>query len=102
MARRAAALVSRLLWPLLVTCCWCTTAQELPANGLNGYSLHPPYFNLAEGTKITATATCGLDDAGRSIQDLYCKLVGGPMSGEPSQTIQVSGRGSVRARGTLS
>uniref|UniRef100_A0A8C8DVN0 Laminin, alpha 5 n=1 Tax=Oryzias sinensis TaxID=183150 RepID=A0A8C8DVN0_9TELE len=88
MAHRAAALVSRLLWPLLVTCCWCTTAQELPANGLNGYSLHPPYFNLAEGTKITATATCGLDDAGRSIQDLYCKLVGGPMSGEPSQTIQ--------------
>uniref|UniRef100_A0A3P9LMT4 Laminin, alpha 5 n=1 Tax=Oryzias latipes TaxID=8090 RepID=A0A3P9LMT4_ORYLA len=63
-------------------------SRRLPANGLNGYSLHPPYFNLAEGTKITATATCGLDDAGRSIQDLYCKLVGGPMSGEPSQTIQ--------------
>ncbi|XP_024119648.2 laminin subunit alpha-5 isoform X2 [Oryzias melastigma] len=86
MARGAAAL-SRLLWPLLVTC-GCISAQELPANGLNGYSLHPPYFNLAEGTKITATATCGLDDAGRSIQDLYCKLVGGPVSGDPSQTIQ--------------
>uniref|UniRef100_A0A3B3DZS8 Laminin, alpha 5 n=1 Tax=Oryzias melastigma TaxID=30732 RepID=A0A3B3DZS8_ORYME len=81
------AALSRLLWPLLVTC-GCISAQELPANGLNGYSLHPPYFNLAEGTKITATATCGLDDAGRSIQDLYCKLVGGPVSGDPSQTIQ--------------
>ncbi|RVE71200.1 hypothetical protein OJAV_G00072220, partial [Oryzias javanicus] len=79
--------LSRLLWPLLVTC-GCVAAQELPANGLNGYSLHPPYFNLAEGTKITATATCGLDDGGRSVQDLYCKLVGGPVSGDPSQTIQ--------------
>ncbi|KAK5624087.1 hypothetical protein CRENBAI_015003 [Crenichthys baileyi] len=69
--------------------CWClAAAQELPANGLNGYSLHPPYFNLAEGTKITATATCGEDETGRSLQDLYCKLVGGPVSGDPSQTIQ--------------
>lgn len=71
--------------------CWClAAAQEVPANGLNGYSLHPPYFNLAEGTKITATATCGEDEGGRSLQDLYCKLVGGPVSGDPSQTIQVS------------
>uniref|UniRef100_A0AAZ3R377 Laminin subunit alpha-5 n=1 Tax=Oncorhynchus tshawytscha TaxID=74940 RepID=A0AAZ3R377_ONCTS len=65
--------------------------QELPTNGVNGYSLHPPYFNLAEGTKITATATCGEGDNGRSIHDLYCKLVGGPVSGDPShqsQTIQ--------------
>ena len=77
-----------LLWPLLVT---LVSAQELPTNGVNGYSLHPPYFNLAEGTKITATATCGEDDTGRSLQDLYCKLVGGPVSGDPSQTIQVSG-----------
>ncbi|MEQ2199698.1 Laminin subunit alpha-5 [Xenoophorus captivus] len=73
----------------LVLSCWClAAAQELPANGLNGYSLHPPYFNLAEGTKITATATCGEDESGRSLQDLYCKLVGGPVSGDPSQTIQ--------------
>lgn len=83
--------LSELLWPLLVTCCWrLSSAQELPTNGVNGYSLHPPYFNLAEGTKITATATCGEDDTGRSVQDLYCKLVGGPVSGDPSQTIQVS------------
>uniref|UniRef100_A0A8C2F1I2 Laminin, alpha 5 n=1 Tax=Cyprinus carpio TaxID=7962 RepID=A0A8C2F1I2_CYPCA len=64
------------------------TAQELPINGVNGYSLHPPYFNLAEGTKITATATCGVDESQQPIQDLYCKLVGGPVSGDPSQTIQ--------------
>uniref|UniRef100_A0A671KQZ1 Laminin subunit alpha-5 n=1 Tax=Sinocyclocheilus anshuiensis TaxID=1608454 RepID=A0A671KQZ1_9TELE len=63
-------------------------AQELPTNGVNGFSLHPPYFNLAEGTKITATATCGVDENGQPIQDLYCKLVGGPVSGDPSQTIQ--------------
>lgn len=65
------------------------TAQELPINGVNGFSLHPPYFNLAEGTKITATATCGVDENELPIQDLYCKLVGGPVSGDPSQTIQV-------------
>lgn len=33
--------------------------------------LTPPYFNLATGKKITATATCG--DEG---PELYCKLVG--------------------------
>ncbi|TDH10088.1 hypothetical protein EPR50_G00071330 [Perca flavescens] len=84
-ARRTQTRIALLLWPLLVTCCW---AQELPTNGVHGYSLHPPYFNLAESTKITATATCGEDDTGRSLQDLYCKLVGGPVSGDPSQTIQ--------------
>ena len=60
-----------------------SSAQEL-----NGFSLHPPYFNLAEGTRITASATCG-EDGARSVTDLYCKLVGGPVSGDPSQTIQV-------------
>ncbi|KAJ8408959.1 hypothetical protein AAFF_G00239800 [Aldrovandia affinis] len=73
-----------LLWSLACL----VSGQDLPANGVNGFSLHPPYFNLAEGTKITATATCGEDDNGRAIQDLYCKLVGGPVSGDPSQTIQ--------------
>lgn len=66
-----------------------TRAQDLPTDGVNGFILHPPYFNLAEGTKITATATCGEDEHGRAVQDLYCKLVGGPVSGDPSQTIQV-------------
>ncbi|XP_029011451.1 laminin subunit alpha-5 isoform X2 [Betta splendens] len=87
-ARRSRTRAELLFWPLLVTCCPSVWAQELPSNGLNGYSLHPPYFNLAEGTKITATATCGLDDTGRTVRDLYCKLVGGPVSGDPSQTIQ--------------
>lgn len=35
--------------------------------------LTPPYFNLAEKKKITATATCGVDSEG---PELYCKLVG--------------------------
>uniref|UniRef100_A0A8D0HF41 Laminin subunit alpha 5 n=1 Tax=Sphenodon punctatus TaxID=8508 RepID=A0A8D0HF41_SPHPU len=60
---------------------------------VNGYSLHPPYFNLAEGTRISATATCGEEEVGgrspRGVEDLYCKLVGGPMAGaDPNQTIQ--------------
>lgn len=81
--------VWRVVLVLLTGRCWLSASgQELPSSGVNGYSLHPPYFNLAEGTKITATATCGEDDTGRSVQDLYCKLVGGPVSGDPSQTIQ--------------
>jgi len=35
--------------------------------------LTPPYFNLAEKKRITATATCGEDSQGT---ELYCKLVG--------------------------
>lgn len=35
--------------------------------------LTPPYFNLAEGRKIYASATCGVDSDG---PELYCKLVG--------------------------
>lgn len=35
--------------------------------------LTPPYFNLAEGKEITASATCGVDTTG---PELYCKLVG--------------------------
>uniref|UniRef100_A0A671Z2E7 Laminin, alpha 5 n=1 Tax=Sparus aurata TaxID=8175 RepID=A0A671Z2E7_SPAAU len=87
-ARTRAALL--LLWPLLLLLLLrsSVSAQELPTNGVNGYSLHPPYFNLAEGTKITATATCGEEEGGRTVHDLYCKLVGGPVSGDPSQTIQ--------------
>lgn len=79
-----------LLCLCMATCCRLGAAQELPSGGVNGYSLHPPYFNLAEGTKITATATCGEEEGGRSVRDLYCKLVGGPVSGDPGQTIQVS------------
>ncbi|CAL8370062.1 unnamed protein product [Lota lota] len=77
----------RLVLLILLLIAGVSSAQELATNGVNGYSLHPPYFNLAEGTRITATATCGEDD-NRPITDLYCKLVGGPVSGDPSQTIQ--------------
>jgi laminin alpha 3/5 len=35
--------------------------------------LTPPYFNLAEGKEIIASATCGVDTTG---PELYCKLVG--------------------------
>lgn len=35
--------------------------------------LTPPYFNLAEGRKIYASATCGVGTDG---PELYCKLVG--------------------------
>jgi laminin alpha 3/5 len=40
---------------------------------VHGVILTPPYFNLAEGRRIYATATCG-----EEIQEpeLYCKLVG--------------------------
>ncbi|XP_059508738.1 laminin subunit alpha-5 isoform X2 [Stegostoma tigrinum] len=87
MARGTAA--AALLWHI---CCTVRllSAQEVITYGygVNGFSLHPPYFNLAEGTKIIATATCGQDESGKPVEDLYCKLVGGPVSGDPSQTIQ--------------
>lgn len=35
--------------------------------------LTPPYFNLAEGKEIIASATCGVDT---TEAELYCKLVG--------------------------
>lgn len=57
---------------------------------LTTLSLNPPYFNLAEGSSISATATCGQDEAGTPRFDLYCKLVGGPTTGVvPNQNIQV-------------
>ncbi|KAM7379370.1 hypothetical protein PAMP_004928 [Pampus punctatissimus] len=52
------------------------------------FSLNPPYFNLAEGSRISATATCGQDEAGRARYELYCKLVGGPTTGLATQNIQ--------------
>jgi len=58
-------------------------------NDLTGFRLNPPYFNLAEVGSISATATCGQDEAGTSRLDLYCKLVGGPTTGLFTQNIQV-------------
>ena len=59
-------------------------------NDLTGFSLSPPYFNLAAGSTITATATCGQDEFGTPRSDLYCKLVGGPTNGLVSHNIQVT------------
>lgn len=66
-------------------------------NDLNGFSLNPPYFNLAEGAGISASATCGQDEAGAPRQDLYCKLVGGPNYGLSNQYIQVRKEGNLVA-----
>ncbi|XP_073347774.1 laminin subunit alpha-3-like [Pagrus major] len=57
-------------------------------NDLTGFSLSPPYFNLASGSTISATATCGQDESGTPRSDLYCKLVGGPTNGVLSHNIQ--------------
>ena len=58
-------------------------------NDLTGFSLSPPYFNLVDRSSISATATCGQAGAGTPRYELYCKLVGGPNSGPPTQNIQV-------------
>uniref|UniRef100_H0ZBT3 Laminin subunit alpha 5 n=1 Tax=Taeniopygia guttata TaxID=59729 RepID=H0ZBT3_TAEGU len=90
------------VWPLSLLSLLLLALLPLPAaarppasfpSDVNGHSLHPPYFNLAEGTRISATATCGEEAAGagsrRAVEDLYCKLVGGPVAGgDPNQTIQ--------------
>lgn len=49
------------------------SAAWLAVSFANGEVLTPPYFNLADGRKITATATCG---EGTPEPELYCKLVG--------------------------
>uniref|UniRef100_A0A8C7KH65 Laminin subunit alpha 3 n=1 Tax=Oncorhynchus kisutch TaxID=8019 RepID=A0A8C7KH65_ONCKI len=67
---------------------WRDVYAQVSFNEITGFSLSPPYFNLAEGSRISATATCGQDETGRPRSDLYCKLVGGPTFGLPSQTIQ--------------
>ena len=39
----------------------------------HGQVLNPPYFNLAEGKKVTASSTCGV---GVSDREWYCRLTG--------------------------
>ncbi|XP_037391080.1 laminin subunit alpha-3-like isoform X2 [Pygocentrus nattereri] len=77
---------------LLLSCLLCRGVSpqrpRVSVNEISGFSLSPPYFNLAEGSAISATATCGEDQRSRPRSDLYCKLVGGPAIGVPSQTIQ--------------
>ncbi|KAF7271317.1 hypothetical protein GWI33_015789 [Rhynchophorus ferrugineus] len=52
--------------------------------GVRGETLTPPYFNLAEGKHITATATCGVDTEG---PELYCKLIGSNSDNEPNVNV---------------
>lgn len=91
---------------LLVGLALLGTARAREEAG-GGFSLHPPYFNLAEGARIAASATCGEEAPARGsprpTEDLYCKLVGGPVAGgDPNQTIQVSaGRAVGRPPGAL-
>lgn len=73
---------------LLLTLCADAGAQGT-FNGFTGFNLNPPYFNLAEGASISATATCGQDERGAPRLDLYCKLVGGASTGVPTENIQV-------------
>lgn len=54
------------LWCVMLAVFWC-------CGDLGMAELTPPYFNLATGRKIYATATCGTDTDG---PELYCKLVG--------------------------
>uniref|UniRef100_A0A8C6QSK2 Laminin, alpha 5 n=1 Tax=Nannospalax galili TaxID=1026970 RepID=A0A8C6QSK2_NANGA len=79
--------------PLLLLLAGLVLLGEARAPAGDGFSLHPPYFNLAEGARIAASATCGEEaparGAPRPTEDLYCKLVGGPVAGgDPNQTIQ--------------
>ena len=45
---------------------------------ITGQVLTPPTFNLAKGRAISATATCGYEDAepGPGFVELYCRLTG--------------------------
>ncbi|XP_056148615.1 laminin subunit alpha-3-like [Lampris incognitus] len=85
-ATRAARLV--VLFAALAASLFEGARGQAAFNDATGFSLSPPYFNLAEGSRISATATCGQDESGRPRSDLYCKLVGGPVTGLPTQNIQ--------------
>lgn len=55
---------------------WGLSLGLLAAAALvSGELLTPPYFNLANGRKINATATCGVGDDIKE-PEVYCKLVG--------------------------
>ncbi|XP_066537073.1 laminin subunit alpha-3 [Hoplias malabaricus] len=88
MARRRKAPHSPALLLFLTCLLGHAECAQVSVNEISGFSLSPPYFNLAEGSDISATATCGEDPLSNPRSDLYCKLVGGPTAAVPSQTIQ--------------
>jgi len=53
--------------------CFALSFAIICVNLAAGEVLTPPYFNLAQGRRITASATCG---EGTNEPELYCKLVG--------------------------
>lgn len=67
------------LWHLSVLLIICVS------HSTKAETLTPPYFNLAEGRKITASSTCGVDIDG---PELYCKLVGSHTDDQQNQTSQ--------------
>ncbi|KAJ8370727.1 hypothetical protein SKAU_G00107550 [Synaphobranchus kaupii] len=70
--------------PLLSHC----SLHELPTSGVNGFSLHPPYFNLAEAQKSRRPRPVARTRMGVQFRTYTASLWGGPVSGDPSQTIQ--------------
>ena len=62
----------------------------LLAVNVNAQVLTPPYFNLAQGRNITATATCGEDVPG---PELFCRLTGA--TGSDDQTTREVIRGQL-------
>ena len=55
----------------------------------NAEILNPPYFNIAEGRKTTASSTCG---EGVSEPELYCKLVGANWYNNPGSVKPIEGQ----------
>ncbi|CAK9302646.1 unnamed protein product [Gordionus sp. m RMFG-2023] len=53
------------------------SSVPIPTLTARGLDLRPPYFNLAEGRKVEASATCGV---GVQSPELYCKLIGATSS----------------------
>lgn len=70
---------------------WLAALTTLAA----GQVLTPPYFNLAENRRITATATCG---EGVTEPEEYCKLVGANADSGSSRTLIQGGQVSSMRR----
>lgn len=69
----------------LVGAIWLAALMTLAT----GQVLTPPYFNLAESRRITATATCG---EGVAEPEEYCKLVGANADSGSSSTLIQGGQ----------
>lgn len=63
---------------------WLLSAAVLLLVPAANSELTPPYFNLAEGRRISASSTCGLDIDG---PELYCKLVGSHTDDQQNKTL---------------